>query len=118
MSWTEMPSRPAPRAHPWPLELEVELCADEPCAATAEQLRLLTGLLDDTNGVSQATAGAHGTGSLVLVSLTVEAVDLHDAHDRACAAVHDGVRGAGLGAAILVAVRPGAKGSRSARRMG
>jgi hypothetical protein len=88
------------------LEVDVELCGDDRREATAEQLESLTTLLNAAEGVSLAAAEAHPRTNLVRVCLTVEADDLHEAHDRACTLVHEHVSRVGLAPAILVAARP------------
>jgi hypothetical protein len=104
------------RTPAWSLEVEVELCGDDRYEATAEQLESLTLLLNAAEGVSLAAAEARPRTGLVRVSLTVEAHDVDDAHDRACALVHDHVSRVGLAPAILVAARPAR--TRPAGRMG
>ena len=117
MSHNMIPSGAAPRRTPsWSLELDVELRGDDRGQATAEQLESLTALLNAAEGVSLAAAEARPRTNLVRVSLTVEAHDLHGAHDRACALVHDHVSRAGLAPAILVAAGPAR--TRRAGRMG
>jgi hypothetical protein len=117
MSHSTIPAVAAPRRIlAWALEVEVELCGPDRCEATAEQLELLTALLNAAEGVSLAAAEAHARTNLVCVSLTVDAHDLFEAHDRACALVHDHVSGVGLAPAILVAARP--PRTRRAGRMG
>lgn len=112
-------SRAAPdgRMFPWPLELDAELCATDRCKVTDEQLRSLSALLNEADGVHLATAEAYEHINLVRVYLTVDAEDSYDAHDRVCALVHDCLNRVGLGPAILVAVRPGARHPASGRRM-
>lgn len=96
----------ARRTQVWPLEVDVELCGDDRCEPTAEQLGSLAGMLNAAKGVSLAVVVARPRTRLVSVSLRVEAYDLYDAHDRACALVRDHVGRAGLAPAILVASRP------------
>jgi len=117
MSHKTMPSGAVPRRRlAWSLEVEMELCGENRREATAEQLGSLAALLNAAEGVSLAAAEANPRTGLVWVSLTVEAHDLNDAHDRACALVHDHVSRVGLAPAILVAARPAR--TRRAGRMG
>jgi len=119
MAWNTRSNRAAsPSTYRWPLELEVELCAPGRCAATAEQLRSLAALLNEADGVSLAAAEAYEQVNLVRVRLIVHAGDQYDAHDRACAVVHDSLSRAGLGPAIVVASRTAATGPSTDRRMG
>lgn len=107
MSQNTIPSGAVPgRTLTWCLEVDVELRADPPREATAEQLEVLASLLNAAEGVSLAAAEARPRTNMVRVSLTVEAHDLHHAHDRACALVRQDVVRAGLAPAILVAARP------------
>lgn len=118
MSQNTIPGDAAPRlAAVWSLELELELCPATRREATAEQLRSLARLLNEAEGVSVASAEAHSRANMVRVSLTVTADDAYDAHDRACALVHDRASRAGLSPAILVATRAAAKPA-TGRRMG
>ena len=117
MSHNTIPRGAVPRRTlTWSLEVEVELCGDDRYEATAEQLESLTALLNAAEGVSLGAAEANPRTGLVWVCLTVEAHDLDDAHDRACALVHDHVSRVGLAPAILVAARPAR--TRRAGRMG
>lgn len=119
MAWNTKWNRGASRRTcPWPLELEVELCAPGRCAATSGQLRSLAALLNEVDGVSLAAVEAYERVHLVRVRLTVHAGDPHDAHDLACTVVHDGVSRAGLGPAIVVATRTAATGPSTEWRMG
>jgi len=107
-----MPSNTIPggsasrRTQSWSLELDLELRGDDRCEVTAEQLESLTALLSAAEGITLAAAEARSRTKLVRVSLTVEARDLYEAHDHACALVHDHVGRVGLAPAILVAARP------------
>jgi hypothetical protein len=118
MSQNAIPSGAGPgRTLAWSLEVDVELRADPPRGATAEQLEALTALLNAAEGVSLVAAEAHPQTNVVRVSLTVGARDLDDAHARTCKLVHEHVRRVGLAPAILVAVRP-ARAPAIHRRMG
>jgi D-serine deaminase-like pyridoxal phosphate-dependent protein len=102
-----VPSGAAPgRTLAWSLEVDVELRADPPREATAEQVEALAALLNAAEGVSLAAVETHPLTNMVRVSLTVRAGHLDEAHDRACTLVRDHISRAGLAPAILVAARP------------
>jgi hypothetical protein len=109
MSRNTVSSGASRRTFAWPLELEVELCDANRCRVTGERLSWLAALLNGAEGVSLAAVETHGQANLVRVYVSVDAEDPYDAHDRACAAVHEHVSRAGLGPAILVASRPAAR---------
>lgn len=88
----------------WALELDAEVAPDG-AVVSPRQAAALAGLLARTHGVDDVTARPHCGGRFVLVRLTVDAPDLHDAVDRACASLHSSALAAGLGPMVLVAAR-------------
>jgi hypothetical protein len=94
----------ATRLRPWTLELDAELAPGR-AAVTPGQAAALTRLLAHVHGVGLVSVRPHCAGRLVLVRLAVEALDLHDAVDRASAFLHSCAVDAGLSPIVLVAAR-------------
>lgn len=92
------------RERAWALELDAEV-APGGAIVTPGPAAAVAGLLARTHGVDRVSARPHCAGRFVLVRLTVEALDLHDAVDRACASLHSSALAAGLGPMVLVAAR-------------
>jgi hypothetical protein len=91
-------------SRPWALEVDAE-AAPGAHDVTAEQAAALAALLARHAGVERVDARVHGGSRFVLVRLTVRAVDLADASDRACTFVHGSAADAGLRPLVLVGVR-------------
>jgi hypothetical protein len=102
----------------WPLELDLKVGAAARCWVTGERLRSLARLLNEVDGISQASAAAHKQTNLVRLRLVVDAYDLFDAFDRASGLVRDCATCVGLGPTILVAARQVAATPGTGRRMG
>jgi hypothetical protein len=81
-------------------------------------MRALGALLNGADGVTGATADAHGQANLIRVRLTIDADGPHEALDHACGHVHRCVASAGLGKAVLVAARHLTATAATGRRMG
>jgi hypothetical protein len=89
---------------PWTLEVDAEVA---PAArdVTVEKATRLSTLLARIPGVDQVDARPHGQCRFALVRLTVDAIDLSDASERACAYVHSCAAEAGMSPLTLVGVR-------------
>jgi hypothetical protein len=88
----------------WPLELDAEVAPSAP-AITDERAAALAARLAQIPGVTGVAAEPHCGRRFVLVHLTLDAYDVSDAVDRACAYLHSCAVDAGLGRVVLVAAR-------------
>jgi hypothetical protein len=60
----------------WPLELDLKVGAAPWCQVTDERLRSLARLLNEVDGISQASTEVHERTNLVRLHLVVDACDL------------------------------------------
>lgn len=89
---------------PWTLEVDAEVGPAAP-DVTAQRAASLAALLAGVPGVEQVDARPHCRSRFVLIRLTVGALDIADASDRACESVHRCAAEAGLTPLMLVGVR-------------
>jgi hypothetical protein len=95
---------PTTGRRPWTLELDAEV-APAATGVAAMEAGTLAALMARIPGVDRVSVVPHCAGRYVLVSLTVQAVGLPDAVDRACAFLHSCAVDAGLSPVVLVAAR-------------